>query len=66
MRDVDSRELRAESMTRDEALDLFERRRQAWLREDFDGYLALWAGDMTFQSPVHTLMHFSVHTGSQV
>jgi ketosteroid isomerase-like protein len=40
-------------MTRDEAVTLFERRRQAWLREDLDGYLALWAEDMTFQSPVH-------------
>lgn len=39
--------------TRDEAVALFERRRQAWLREDVDAYLALWADDMTFQSPVH-------------
>jgi len=39
--------------TRDEAAALFERRRQAWLREDVDAYLALWADDMTFQSPVH-------------
>ena len=37
----------------DEAVSLFERRRQAWLREDTDAYLALWADDMTFQSPVH-------------
>ena len=36
-----------------EAVDLFERRRQAWLREDVDAYLGLWADDMTFQSPVH-------------
>ena len=40
-------------LTRDEALALFERRRRAWLDEDVDGYLALWAEDMTFQSPVH-------------
>ena len=40
-------------MTRDDAVALFDRRRQAWLREDFDAYLALWAEDMTFQSPVH-------------
>src|SRR5437867_11040439 len=40
-------------MTLDEALTLFEKRRQAWLREDLDGYLALFAEDMTFQSPVH-------------
>lgn len=39
--------------TEAEAVALFERRRQAWLQEDFDGYMALWAEDMTFQSPVH-------------
>lgn len=37
----------------DEAVDLFERRRKAWLAEDMDAYLALWDDDMTFQSPVH-------------
>src|SRR5262245_45700485 len=36
-----------------EAADLFERRRRAWLDEDLDAYLALWAEDMRFQSPVH-------------
>ena len=40
-------------LTRDQALALFERRRQAWLREDLEGYLALWAPDMTFGSPMH-------------
>jgi limonene-1,2-epoxide hydrolase len=39
--------------TREEAVTLFDRRRDAWLREDLDGYLALWAEDMTFQSPAH-------------
>jgi uncharacterized protein (TIGR02246 family) len=39
--------------TRDEAVALFERRRRAWLAEDLDAYLALWADDMTFQSPAH-------------
>ena len=39
--------------THEEAVALFERRRDAWLREDLAGYLALWADDMTFQSPVH-------------
>src|SRR5439155_10150565 len=39
--------------TREEATRLFEQRRDAWLREDLDAYLALWAEDMTFQSPVH-------------
>jgi len=37
----------------DEAVDLFERRRKAWLAEDLDAYLELWADEMTFQSPVH-------------
>jgi limonene-1,2-epoxide hydrolase len=40
-------------LTHDEAVALFERRRDAWLREDVDAYLALWAEDMSFQSPVH-------------
>ena len=39
--------------TREEAIRLFEQRREAWLREDLDAYLALWAEDMTFQSPAH-------------
>lgn len=39
--------------TREEAVALFERRRAAWLGEDLDAYLALWADDMEFQSPVH-------------
>jgi uncharacterized protein (TIGR02246 family) len=39
--------------TPDEAAALFARRRQAWLDEDLDAYLALWAEDMRFQSPVH-------------
>jgi len=40
-------------LTPAEAARLFEQRRQAWLREDVDGYLACWADDMTFGSPVH-------------
>jgi ketosteroid isomerase-like protein len=39
--------------TYDEAVALFDKRRQAWLGEDIDAYLALFANDMTFQSPVH-------------
>jgi len=39
--------------TLDEAILLFEKRRAAWLAGDLDAYLALWAEDMTFQSPVH-------------
>ena len=37
-----------------DAVSLFEQRRAAWLREDLDAYLGLWADDMTFQSPVHS------------
>ncbi len=36
-----------------EAIDLFERRRKAWLAEDLDAYFALWGDDMTFKSPMH-------------
>jgi ketosteroid isomerase-like protein len=36
-----------------EAVELFERRRWAWLAEDAEAYLALWAENMTFGSPVH-------------
>jgi ketosteroid isomerase-like protein len=41
-------------LTIEEAEALFERRRRAWLDEDVDAYLALWADDMVFQSPVHS------------
>ena len=37
----------------DEAVALFDRRRRAWLAGDVDAYLALWADDMRFVSPVH-------------
>lgn len=36
-----------------EATRLFDARRTAWLREDLDGYLALWADDMVFAAPSH-------------
>ena len=39
--------------TREEVTLLFEERRDAWLRGDLDAYLALWAEDMTYQSPLH-------------
>jgi limonene-1,2-epoxide hydrolase len=39
--------------TREEAVALFEQRRRAWLAEDLEAYMALWAVDMRFQSPVH-------------
>lgn len=40
-------------LTQATAVELFARRRAAWLRADLDGYLALWAENMTFRSPVH-------------
>jgi ketosteroid isomerase-like protein len=40
-------------LTYEDAVTLFEQRRQAWLREDVDAYLALWADDMSFKSPLH-------------
>jgi limonene-1,2-epoxide hydrolase len=40
-------------ITHDDAIALFARRRDAWLRQDLEGYLALWAPDMRFRSPVH-------------
>jgi ketosteroid isomerase-like protein len=39
--------------THAEAVALFARRRDAWLQGDLEGYLALWAPDMRFRSPVH-------------
>jgi ketosteroid isomerase-like protein len=36
-----------------DAARLFEARRLAWLREDFDGYLALWDEHMVFEAPSH-------------
>lgn len=39
--------------TLEDAETLFARRRDAWLRRDLAAYLACWAEDMTFQSPVH-------------
>ncbi|MGH7893994.1 MAG: nuclear transport factor 2 family protein [Candidatus Binatia bacterium] len=40
-------------LTLAEASRLFEARRIAWLKEDLDGYLALWADDMVFEAPSH-------------
>ena len=36
-----------------DARALFDRRLRAWIAEDVDGYLACWAPDMVFSSPVH-------------
>src|SRR5215471_12866173 len=38
-------------LTRNEAAVLFERRKKAWLDEDLDAYLALFAPELEFQSP---------------
>ena len=38
-------------MERAEAVELFERRRDAWLREDAEAYLALFADDVTLRVP---------------
>ena len=40
-------------MTHAEATALFDRRREAWLREDLPAYLACFAEDLVFGSPVH-------------
>jgi limonene-1,2-epoxide hydrolase len=40
------------SITRDEAVALFERRRDAWLAEDFDAYVGLFANDVVLQTPI--------------
>lgn len=40
-------------LTLDEATTLFERKLEAWLGEDNERYLAFWAEDMTFGSPMN-------------
>ncbi len=39
------------NLTRSNVEDLFERRRDAWLKEDTESYLALWAEDMLIELP---------------
>ena len=41
------------SMTHDEAVALFDRRRAAWLREDLRAYLDCFTDDLVFGSPAH-------------
>ena len=36
-----------------EARALFDRRLRAWLASDVEAYLACWAPDMVFSSPIH-------------
>ena len=40
-------------LTETEAVDLFDRRRRAWLAGDIESYLAMFAPEVSFQSPVH-------------
>jgi ketosteroid isomerase-like protein len=40
-------------LNHDDAMRLFEQRRDAWLAEDLERYLAFFAEDVIFQSPVH-------------
>jgi uncharacterized protein (TIGR02246 family) len=42
---------------RTEAVTLFERRRDAWLREDADTYLALFSDDVVLQTPMGERVH---------
>jgi uncharacterized protein (TIGR02246 family) len=44
-------------MTRDDAVALFERRRDAWLAEDLDGYLALFSDDVVLETPAGPPVH---------
>jgi ketosteroid isomerase-like protein len=37
--------------TIDQARDVFERRRAAWLGEDVAGYLGCWVDDLVFETP---------------
>jgi uncharacterized protein (TIGR02246 family) len=41
-------------LSRDEVAALFERRRQAWLTGDLDGYLACWTDDMELLTPTRS------------
>ena len=41
------------AMNRKQALELFERRRDAWLASDLDAYLDLFSPELVFQSPAH-------------
>jgi uncharacterized protein (TIGR02246 family) len=41
----------SETIDRDEAESLFQRRREAWLASDAEAYMALWAEDMVIELP---------------
>jgi limonene-1,2-epoxide hydrolase len=43
------------SVTLDEARAVYERRRAAWLAEDFDAYLGCFAGDVVLETPGRTV-----------
>ena len=38
-------------LTREVAREIFERRRQAWLANDAEAYMALWVDDMVIELP---------------
>jgi uncharacterized protein (TIGR02246 family) len=38
-------------LTRETAREIFERRREAWLANDAEAYMALWADDMVIELP---------------
>jgi hypothetical protein len=40
-----------QALTREAAIELFGRRRQAWLSSDTDAYLDLWSDDMVIEIP---------------
>ncbi len=40
------------ALSRETAIELFERRRQAWLSGDTDAYLDLWTDDMVIEGEV--------------
>ena len=40
-----------ETISRDEAEALFEKRRKAWLASDAEAYMALWADDLLIELP---------------
>jgi uncharacterized protein (TIGR02246 family) len=40
-------------LKREDVVALFDRRRKAWLENDEEAYMALWAEDMTIELPGH-------------
>ncbi len=44
-------------LTRETAIDIFDRRRQAWLAEDLDGYLGFFTDDVVMEMPRREPIH---------